>query len=146
MAAAELKVPRRNPGALTLPRMRSNAAGNTILQILDLNMAPDPISEGQTLQRLNLSLRVDATEECDTILTIKEANPPHDVVSIGAQTLKPGTNNLVLQPSARYRFQHRDTCFMVTADIAATSKPIDTQQRFCAKFVPPTGPARWSLR
>ena len=137
-------------GAILVYPATSNAAqcgGQHRLQILDLDMAPDPITEGQPLQRWNVRLRVDASGECDTILTVKEANPPHDVVGIRvAETLKPGTNNLSFRPDAGYKFQRQDTCFIVTADIAGSSKVVDSTRKFCARFIPPTGPARWSLK
>jgi hypothetical protein len=131
-------------GAILVYPAASNAAqqcgGQHRLEIEDLGMVPDPVADGQPIRSWNVTLRVDQGGECDTVLTVREAHPGKERVGREAkERLRPGINRLSFPAEAGYRFQKRETCFIVTADIFGSQREIDAKKRFCAT-------SRWSLR
>lgn len=109
------------------------------LNIQDLDVSPDPIIEGQRLRGWKVKIRLDADRECDTEIEIREGNE----VAGGPRryTLRPGVNEIELPAAERYRFQGREHCFSVVADLEGTRRPVDAGRKFCAQQRP-----SWSLR
>jgi len=104
-------------------------AGPKVLEIVQLEITPDPVREGQpvgfraTISNLTrfpgkASLFVKDRDEVVTEV--------HDVV------LQPGENRITF-PQTRYRFSRNEHCFNVEVDIARSRKPIDVTKEFCAK-------------
>jgi hypothetical protein len=116
--------------------------GGHRLQVVDLDMSPDPIAEGQRINRWLVRLRADATGECRTLIRIRDASGD-EVGRERVFRLRPGNNEIEIENNERYRFSRSEHCFQVIADIAGTPKPIDAARRFCARQ---TAGRRWSMR
>ena len=119
-----------------------SCGGNHRLQVMDLDVSPDPLAEGQRINRWFVRLRADATGECRTTIRVRE-----DSGDVVAQEivwgLRPGINEIELTPLERYRFSRNEHCFQVIADIAGTGRPVDAARRFCARQI---AGRRWSMR
>jgi hypothetical protein len=116
--------------------------GGHRLQVVDLNMSPDPIAEGQRINRWFVRLRADASGECRTVIRIREISGD-EVGRERVFRLRPGDNEIDIEPNERYRFSRSEHCFQVIADIAGTPRPIDAARRFCARQ---TASRRGSMR
>jgi hypothetical protein len=116
--------------------------GGHRLQVLDLDMSPDPIAEGQRINRWLVRLRADASGECRTLVRIREVSG-EEVGRERVFRLRPGINEIEVENNERYRFSRSEHCFQVIADIAGTPKPVDAARRFCARQI---GGRRWSMR
>jgi hypothetical protein len=112
------------------------------LQVVNLDVSPDPIADGQRMNRWFVRLRADGSGECRTTIRIRE-----DSGDLVAQErvwgLRPGINEIELAPLERYRFSRNEHCFQVVADIAGTARPVDAARRFCARQL---AGRRWSMR
>lgn len=117
---------------------------NHHINIEDLDISPDPIGRNDRVRQWRVKVRVDGTGECETTFEIRE-NPGDQVVARGARrVLRPGVNNITLDAVERYRFQKREHCFEVLADIEQTRRPVDAAERFCARQS--ANGQRWSMR
>jgi hypothetical protein len=112
------------------------------LQVIDLDMSPDPIGEGQRINRWFVRVRADASGECRTLIRIRDAEG-EEVGRELMYRLRPGMNEIVVEPNERYRFSRSEHCFQVVAHIAGTARPVDAARRFCAQE---TARRRWTLR
>jgi hypothetical protein len=119
-----------------------DCGGSHRLQIVDLNMSPDPIAEGQRINRWLVRLRADASGECRTMIRIREISGD-EVGRERVFRLRPGNNEIEIEPNERYRFIRSEHCFQVIADIAGTPRPIDAARRFCARQI---ANRRWSMQ
>lgn len=119
-----------------------DCGGGHRLQVADLDMSPDPIAEGQRIDRWLVQLRADASGECRTTVRIREVSGD-EVGQARVFRLRPGNNAIEIEPNERYRFSRSEHCFQVTADIAGTPRPIDAARRFCARQI---ANRRWSMR
>jgi hypothetical protein len=132
-------------GASAAERERVFCGKNHRISIEDLDMSPDPVKRGERVQRWRIKVRVDGSGECETTFEIRE-RPGDEVVARGARrALRPGVNEITLQPAEGYRFQRSEHCFEVLADIERTRKPVDAAERFCAREAGPNA-RRWSLK
>jgi hypothetical protein len=120
-----------------------SCGGGHRLQIVDFNMTPDPIAQGQRIGRLLVTLRADGTGECQTVIRVREESGSDLIAQERVYGLQPGINEIVFEPYERYRFSRNEHCFVVLADIAGTARPVDASRRFCARQV---GGGRWSMR
>jgi hypothetical protein len=112
------------------------------LQVVDLDMSPDPIGDGQRINQFRVSLRADGSGECETRLQIRESDA-NDLIAVErVYRLRPGMNQIRIEPEGRYRFSRREHCFDVLANIENTPRRIDAARRFCARE---TVGRRWSL-
>jgi hypothetical protein len=112
------------------------------LQVVDLDMSPDPVAAGQRIDRFRVSLRSDGSGECATRIQIRETQGDDRIAAERVYRLRPGTNQISIEPEERYRFSRQEHCFTVQANIENTARPIDAARRFCAREV---GSRRWSL-
>jgi hypothetical protein len=112
------------------------------LQIVDLDMSPDPIGQGQRINRWFVRVRSDASGECRTVIRIRDAEG-EEVGRELQYRLRPGINEIRVEPHERYRFSRKEHCFQVVADIERTPRAVDAARRFCARE---TGLRRWSMR
>jgi len=106
------------------PRTRPEA-----LQILQLEMVPDPVREGQRI-RFTLTLLNRTSFSGRGNLFIKDQDEV--VAEARGVFLQPG-NNRVDFPDSGYRFTRREHCFTVEVDIAGSRKPVDFARNFCAQ-------------
>ena len=119
-----------------------SCGANHRLRVMDLDMSPDPIQEGRRLSRWLVRLRADTSGECRTTIQIRETSG--DVVGRErVYRLRPGINNIEVEPDERYHFTRGEHCFQVVADIAGTRRAIDAQRRFCARQI---SNRRWTMR
>jgi hypothetical protein len=116
--------------------------GNHRLQIVDLDMSPDPIAQGQRVNRWFVRVRSDASGECRTVIRIRDAEG-EEVGRELRYRLRPGINEITIEPHERYRLTRKEHCFQVVADIERTPRAVDAARRFCARE---TGFRRWSMR
>jgi hypothetical protein len=117
--------------------------GSHRLQVVDLRMSPDPIAEGQRIDRWLVRLRADASGECRTMIRLREEDSNDLIGQERVYLLRPGMNDIVIEPSERYRFSRNEHCFMVAANIEGTAKRVDATRRFCAKQ---SGGRRWTMK
>lgn len=120
-----------------------SCGGNHRVQVVDLDMAPDPIAQGQRINRFLVRLRADGSGECRTVIRVREEGDKDLVAQERVYRLRPGINEMVIEPYERYRFSRNEHCFVVLADIAGTARPVDAARRFCARQV---AGRRWSMR
>jgi hypothetical protein len=124
-------------------RQMASCGGGHRLQIVDLDMAPDPVAQGQRLDRFLVRLRADGSGECRTVIRVREEGDRDFIGQERVYRLHPGINEIVIEPYERYRFSRNEVCFVVLADIAGTSRQVDASRRFCARQV---AGRRWSMR
>lgn len=98
------------------------------LQVLALDMFPDPAREGQRI-RFSITLLNRTSYSGRANLFIRDQDGL--VVETRGALLQPG-NNRVDFPDTGYRFSRRDPCFTVEVDIAGTKRPVDFARGFCA--------------
>jgi hypothetical protein len=109
------------------------------IQIQDLDLAPDPIMEGQRIRAWKVRIRFDGSRECETEIEVREGG---DVVARARRIhLRPGVNEIEVPPVESYRFHGREHCFNVIADLEGTRSEVDANRRFCARQR-----MSWSLR
>jgi hypothetical protein len=120
-------------------RERGSCRRSDRVRILDLDVSPDPIIEGQRIRAWKVKIQFDGNRECDTEIEIREGNDR--IARDRHYTLRPGVNEIDIQPDERYRFQGREHCFTVVVDLEGSRRPADADRRFCARQRP-----GWSLR
>ena len=101
------------------------------LHIQDLDMAPDPMVEGQRIRSWKVRVRFDGNRECETEIAIREGG--NMVAQVRRINLRPGINEIDLRPSDSYRFRGREHCFNVQVDLEGSKKEVDAAKRFCAQ-------------
>ena len=114
------------------PELRS-----TDLRVLQLEMSPDPVREGQLVTfQLTLSNLSQHSERVTLFLKDRDevVTLVHDV------PLRPGQNRVSFPPT-NYRFSRADHCFSVEVDIEKTRRPVDMVKAFCARRTS----AGWSM-
>lgn len=108
------------------------------IRIQDLDVAPDPLVQGDRIKGWTARVRLDGNRQCETEIEIREGN---EVVAQGDYNLRPGINEIQLKPLERYRFHRGEHCFEVVVDLEGTRRKVDADRRFCAKQRP-----AWSMR
>ena len=106
---------------------------NSNLRVVDLNISPDPVAEGQQVRSWQVDLRADTDGECATTVQIQERPGNITVGTKRIYYLRPGSNTITVQPDGRYRFSQARHCFTVIADIEETARAIDASGNFCAQ-------------
>jgi hypothetical protein len=106
------------------------------MKILDLDMFPDPLHEGQAVKTFTVTVRSDRNGECQTAFEVRDDG--NDVAGRSLQfRLLSGTHQYKIPAMSGYRFQRRDHCFKVVAMIANTHwVPIDGEKVECARMRP----------
>lgn len=109
------------------------------LNIEDLDMSPDPVSEGQHIRSWKVRIRFDGRRDCETDIYVRESN----TIAGHARDYKmrPGVNEIEIAAAPGYRFSGREHCFNVQVDLDGTRQQIDAARRFCA-----TQRSAWSMR
>jgi hypothetical protein len=125
---------------------RVRCDGKHRIELLDLDMRPDPIGSGQRIAEWRVRLRVDGNGECETELEVREKADNEVAGRANLRRLRPGVNDIEIRASNRYRFQRGEHCFRVVANIAGTQRPVDARKDFCARQVRHDGERRWTMR
>jgi hypothetical protein len=113
------------------------------LQVVDLNMSPDPVADRQPIKRWLVRLRADGSGECRTVIRVREDAGDEVIAKETVYRLRPGINEIAVEPEERYRFSRKEHRFVVLADIAGTPRRVDAERRFCADQ---KNDRRWSMR
>jgi hypothetical protein len=120
-------------------RGRRGCRNSERLRIQDLDLSPDPVIEGQRIRSWRVKLRLDGNRECDTEIAIREGD---QIVGRGREyTLRPGINEIEIQPVENFRFRRGEHCFDIMVDLEGTRRRVDADRRFCAYQRP-----AWSMR
>jgi hypothetical protein len=120
-----------------------NCGRNTRLQLVDLDMSPDPVTVGERVERFRVSLRSDGPADCETRVQIRETQGGDLIGRDSKSRLRRGVNRINIEPDDRYRFSRQEHCFVVVVDIEGNWWPVDAVRRFCASQ---TGGKRWTLK
>lgn len=138
--SAFLISPAPDAGAADRDDWRRNACrrGDRI-SIQDLDVAPDPLIEGQRIRGWKVRVKLDGNRECNTEVEVREGG--ETVGRVRRTTLRPGITEINIEPAERYRFQGREHCFNVVVDLEGTRREVDASRRFCA-----VQKASWSMR
>lgn len=112
------------------------------LQVVDLKLFPDPIQDGHRIREWQVRLHSAGAEECSTMVQIRDQDGRDLIAGERLLRLRPGTNNIELEPSERYSFSRDEQCFTVVANIGGKAQPLDSSRRLCARRVFIQG---WSL-
>lgn len=99
------------------------------LKILQLEMRPDPIREGQ-LVSFQATVSNQSPHSARVTLFIKERD--RIISSLHDIRLYPGHNQINF-PETHYRFSRDEHCFIVEVDIERTRRPVDAVKKFCAR-------------
>jgi hypothetical protein len=113
--------------------------GGERLRIQDLDVSPDPLVQGQRIRSWRVRVQLNSDRECETEIVVREGN---DIVGRARNyNLRPGMNDVEIQPVETYRFQGNEHCFEVVVDLEGSRRRLDADRRFCAKQIP-----AWSMR
>lgn len=99
----------------------------TVLKVLQLEMSPDPVGEGQ---RVSFQVTISNPSQHSGRATIYLEDRDETVSMTHDVLLRPGNNRISL-PQTNYRFSRTDHCFTVEVDIDQTRRPIDMAKEFC---------------
>jgi hypothetical protein len=113
------------------------------MRITDLDMSPDPIERGKRVKQWRVTLEVDGTGECETMIEVREKPDRELVARTTKATLKPGRNEIRLDPEAKYAFREKEHCLEVQVHIEKTRKAIDEREGFCAREI---GDGRYTMK
>jgi hypothetical protein len=108
------------------------------IRILDLDMSPDPIVQGQRIRSWKVRIRLEGRRDCETEIEIRDGNEV--VAQERDYKLRPGINEVTIRPEERYRFHGREHCFNVVVDLEGTRRRADADRQFCARQKP-----AWSM-
>ena len=111
----------------------SPCGNQTKMRIVDLDISPDPIGQGQQIRSWRVVVQADTDGECATTLQVQERPGNITVGSRRVYYFRPGLNEVTVQPDVRYRFSQARHCFVVIADIEETPRAIDASGNFCAQ-------------
>jgi hypothetical protein len=99
------------------------------LRVLQLEMDPDPVRQGQSVSFQAVVSNV-SRHPGRVSLFIKDRDEV--VTAVHDVTIKPGQNRIVF-PQTHYRFSRNEYCFIVEVDIEQTRRPVDVAKEFCAR-------------
>lgn len=119
------------PQALAADRKRdNNCRRGDRIQIQDLDMSPDPVTEGQRVNSWKARIRFDGRRDCETEVYVREGN----VIAGHARNyrMRPGVNEIHIPAAPSFRFGGRQHCFNVQVDLDGSRQQIDADRRFCA--------------
>jgi len=112
------------------------------MRVTDLDMSPDPIEKGKRVKMWRVTLEVDGTGECETAIEVRQKPNRELVARTTRAKLKPGRNEIRLEPDAKYAFREKEHCLEVQVRIEKTEKRIDEREGFCARDA---GDGRYTL-
>jgi len=99
------------------------------LRVLQLEMNPDPVREGQWV---NFKAVVSNLSRHSGRVNLFIKDRDEVVAAVYDVVLRPGDNRIAF-PQTNYRFQRNEYCFTVEVDIERTRRLIDIAKEFCAR-------------
>lgn len=113
------------------------------IRVNDLDMTPDPLPQGQPVQRWLAKVDVTGAGECPTRLRVRERD---QVASAEIPwTFRPGLNVIPIPGHPGFRLAAANACFHLAADIQGSPRPLDGV-RPCAKAAAGGTPPSFTLR
>lgn len=109
------------------------------IKIVDLDIFPDPILEGQRIRAWKVRIHYKGRHACETEIEVHEGD--HVVARTRRVILSRGINEIDFPPVRRYRFHGREHCFNVVVELKRKRRQVDVSRRFCAHKRP-----SWSMR
>ena len=101
------------------------------LNIQDLDMLPDPVTDGQRVRAWKVRINFAGQRECDINIIVREGN---NVVGQARDfKMRPGENAVEIPAADSFRFRGRETCFNVQVDLEGSRQQVDADRRFCAR-------------
>ena len=101
------------------------------LSIEDLDMSPDPVTEGQRIRSWKVRVNFAGQRDCETDVFIREGN---NIVGHARNfRMRPGVNELEIPAVESYRYTGREHCLNVQIDLDGSRQQIDATRRFCAR-------------
>jgi hypothetical protein len=99
------------------------------LRVLQLEMSPDPVREGQwvSFQAVVSNL---SKHSGKVNLFIKDRDEV--IAAVNDVVLRPGDNRVAF-PQTNYQLQRNEYCFTVEVDIERSRRPVDLAKEFCAR-------------
>lgn len=117
--------------AMAADRGRGSCRRGDRINILDLDMSPDPIVQGQRIRAWKVKIRLQGRRDCETEIEIRDGDEV--VARENNYRLRPGINEIEIRPEERYRFHGREHCFNVVVDLEGTRRRADADRKFCAR-------------
>ncbi len=102
------------------------------LKVLQLEMSPDPIREGQ---RVSFQALVNNFSSYSARVNLFIRDRDEIIAQIYDLFLPPGESRVIF-PQTYYRFSRNEYCFTVEVDIERTRSSIDLAKKFCAQRTP----------
>jgi hypothetical protein len=102
------------------------------LKVLQLEMSPDPVWEGQWV---SFEATVDNLSRHPAKVSLFMKDRDEVVTAVHELLLRPGQNR-ILFPRTNYRFSRQEHCFTMAVDIERTVQAIDVIKGFCARRTP----------
>jgi len=99
------------------------------LRILQLEMSPDPIRQGQ---RVSFQAVVSNHSRNSGRVSIFIKDKDEVVAVVNDVVIRPGDNRVSF-PQTNYRFERNEYCFTVDVDIERSRRPVDLEKEFCAR-------------
>jgi len=99
------------------------------LRVLQLDMIPDPVWEGQ---RIRFEVTLTNLSHYTTRLNLLIKDRDEVVTSVQDVQIKPGHNRVSFPPTG-YRFSRHEHCFTVEVDMERTRRQVDVVKEFCAR-------------
>ncbi len=102
------------------------------LKVLQLEMSPDPVREGQGV---SFQATVDNLSQRSAKVSLFIKDRDEVITVLHEALLRPGANR-ILFPQTNYRFSRQEHCFTMVVDIERTIHAIDLVKGFCARRIP----------
>jgi len=99
------------------------------LRVLQLEMNPDPVREGQWMS-FQVVVSNLSKHSGKVNLFIKDRDEV--IAAVNDVVLRPGDNRVAF-PRTNYQLQRNEYCFTVEVDIERTRRPVDLAKEFCAR-------------
>jgi hypothetical protein len=101
------------------------------LNIQDLDMSPDPVTEGQRIRSWRVRVNFAGQRDCETDVMVREGN--NIVGHARNYRMRPGLNELEIPVVENFRYTGREQCFNVQVDLDGSRAQVDAARRFCAR-------------
>jgi hypothetical protein len=99
------------------------------LRILQLEMNPDPVREGEWV---NFQAVVSNRSRHPGRVSLFIKDRDEVVAAVHDISIRSGDNRVAF-PQTRYRFHRQESCFTVEVDIERNRRPVDLAKEFCAR-------------
>lgn len=113
---------------------------NDKVWISDLDMAPDPVVQGQRIRMWKVKLNFDGSRDCEMEIEIRDREN-RVVAREDSVRIHRGLNEVNIRPDEKYEFSRGEHCLRVTVNLEGTRTDMDAKRQFCARQKP-----AWSMK